>query len=398
MAWPLLPKVRMGRPLRLVQFTKAFHIGGTEGQVVELIRALPDDYQVSVAVLDAVGPLLGQVEALGHRAEAFPLDGSFLSASTPKQIVRLARWLKGRGADVVHAHDFYSTLLAVPAAKLAGARVVVSRLDLLHWHGRARAALLGQVTRWADHVIANAEAVKRLCLSQGVAARRISVVRNGIDLGRFDAQAGVSQRPAPSVAGAPLVVHVANMSHPVKRQEDLLRAMRIAEHHGVSFHAYFVGDGARRPQLERLARELGVADRAHFLGFRTDAPALWARATVGVLCSNKEGLSNAIIEGMAARVPMVVTRVGGNPELVAHGERGLVVEPEQPAALAAAISSLLKDPERARRMGRSGRAFVERELTLDRMVRSHDRIYRAVAMARKETRGAAGSTIETVGT
>ena len=140
-----------------------------------------------------------------------------------------------------------------------------------------------------------------------------------------------------------------------------------------------MGDGPRRRELEQLARTLGVTEQVHFLGHRTDVPAIYARGTFGVLCSTHEGLSNAVMEGMAAGLPMVVTRVGGNPELVKHGERGLVVPVEAPVLLAAAFNRLLADPARAREMGLEGRAFVERELSLQKMVAAHDAVYRHVA-------------------
>jgi glycosyltransferase involved in cell wall biosynthesis len=103
-----------------------------------------------------------------------------------------------------------------------------------------------------------------------------------------------------------------------------------------------------------------------------------ARATLGVLCSRQEGLSNAVMEGMAAGLPMVVTDAGGNAELVKDGERGYVVAPEQPDALAQAMLRVLADPARARRMGGAARRFVEKELTLERMIDEHDLLYRRV--------------------
>jgi L-malate glycosyltransferase len=120
-------------------------------------------------------------------------------------------------------------------------------------------------------------------------------------------------------------------------------------------------------------------DTVHFLGHRADVPALYARADLGVLCSTAEGMSNAVMEGMAAGLPMVVTAVGGNPELVADGERGLVVPPLRPEALCEAFLKLLADPERGRRMGAEARTFVERELSLERLVRRHDALYQRVA-------------------
>lgn len=375
-------EARMGRePLRLVQFTRSFHIGGTEVQVLELLRGLPPSYRLQVSVLEDAGPLMGAVWKLGHAPEVFSLKGTLVQPNTAVQVVRLSRWLKRNRVQLVHVHDFYSSIIAVPAAKLAGAKVIVGRLDLSHWQGKARRLLHTQVTRMADHVIANAEAIRTLLMNEeGLPSSRISVIHNGLDLQRFDARVAEGLKdPLPDTSGVPTVVHVANMSHPVKRQEDLLLALAMLRHEGARLNAWFVGDGPRRPGLEKMAHDLGVSDGVHFLKHRTDVPALYGRATFGVLCSTAEGMSNAVMEGMAAGLPMVVTRVGGNPDLIVHGERGLLVEPERPAQLAQAFRRLLAQPQEARKMGKAARAFVSRELTLEKMVRQHDGLYRRVA-------------------
>ncbi|HLM42943.1 MAG TPA: glycosyltransferase [Myxococcaceae bacterium] len=368
-------------PLRLVQFTKSFHIGGTEVQVVELLRGLPSSYQVQVGVLQDDGPLMGAVRQLGHVPEVFSLGGSFARPNSALQVARLASWLRRERVELIHAHDFYSTMLVVPAAKLAGTKVIVGRLDLAHWHGKARRAVLEGLTHLADHVVGNAEAIRRMLVEEeGLSAERVSVIPNGLDIVRFDARVREGLKAAlPDTKGAPVVVHVANMNHPVKRQEDLLRALAMVRLKGQVLHAFLVGDGPRRPELERMAKELGLTDTVHFLGHRADVPAIYARADFGVLCSSAEGMSNAVMEGMAAGLPMVVTRVGGNPELVADGERGLVVPPLRPQELSEAFLRLLGNRELGRRMGAEARAFVERELSLERMVRRHDALYRRVA-------------------
>jgi glycosyltransferase involved in cell wall biosynthesis len=241
--------------------------------------------------------------------------------------------------------------------------------------------VLARLTHLADHVVANAGAIRRMLVEEeGIPAERVSVIHNGLDLPRFDARIRQGlQGPVPDTGGAPVVVHVANMNHPVKRQEDLLEALALVRREGLKLHAFLVGDGPRRPELERKAVELGVADRAHFLGHRSDVPALYARSTLGVLCSTAEGMSNAVMEGMAAGLPMVVTAVGGNPELIVDGLRGRVVQPEHPAELAEAFRWLIEHPERARDLGAAARGFVRRELSLERMVQRHDALYQRVA-------------------
>jgi glycosyltransferase involved in cell wall biosynthesis len=111
-------------------------------------------------------------------------------------------------------------------------------------------------------------------------------------------------------------------------------------------------------------------------------PAVCARASVGVLCSSAEGTSNAVMEGMAARLPMVVTGVGGSPDLIEDGVRGRVVRPQRPAELAQALGEVLSHPQEAQAMGEAARAYVAQELTVERMVARHDAVYRAVLAGR----------------
>ncbi|MGA9524147.1 MAG: glycosyltransferase [Myxococcaceae bacterium] len=365
----------------MVEFVRSFHLGGTEGQVVELLRGLPRDYEIRVAVTHDAGPLLEQVWQLGHFATEFSLKGSVGQLNTFVQIARIATWLRRNRIRLVHAHDFYTTLLAVPAAQLAKVPIVVGRLDLAHFHTPVQRQALITCTRAANHVIANADAIRQMLVKEEmIPPERISVIHNGLDLTRFDQRARERLRaPVPDIGDAPVVIHVANLAHPVKRQEDLLTALAILKQGGRMLRAWLVGDGPRRPEIQRMAQDLGVADRTHFLGQRTDVPALLVRATLGVLCSSSEGMSNSIIEGMAAGLPMVVTRVGGNPDLILDGERGYVVEAFRPAQLADAFIRMLDDPEQARHMAARARAFVEKELTLSHLCERHDQLYRRVA-------------------
>jgi L-malate glycosyltransferase len=275
-------------------------------------------------------------------------------------------------------HDFYATLVAVPAARLAGCKVLVGRLDMAHWHSPLQAHALRFLTARAHHVVANAQAIRTQLLAQeGLAPDKVSVIHNGLDLAAFDAQLRRGPTaPLPDAGEGPLVVHVANMGHPVKRQEDLLQALALARRQMPGLRAYLVGDGRRRPELEGLCTRLGLRGAVHFLSWRSDVAALYARASVGVNCSLAEGLSNAVIEGMAAGLPMVVTDVGGNPELVQDGVRGRVVPPADPEALAAALVQVLRSPGVARAMGRAARVHVEAHLTLERMVEAHAALYR----------------------
>lgn len=365
---------------RLLQFVNSFHLGGTEGQVLELLRGLRADWSVEAAAVHLEGPHLASVRALGLEPLPVPLGGSFAGPQTLSQILRLARWLEDEKIELVHAHDFYTALLAVPAARLARAKVVVGRLDLSHWLNPPQRLALAAVTRAADGVIANARAIRRqVCRQELLSESRVSVIPNGIDLANFDrARAAGLKEPLPELEGRVVIAHVANMTHPVKAQELLFEAMSALVVRRPQAALLLVGDGPRRPMLEGLVAGARLGDHVFFLGRRSDVPAVLARCDLAVLCSQAEGLANAIIEGLAAGLPMVVTDAGGNPELVSDGHSGFVVPVGSSLGLAARLETLIDSRPLRLEMGQAGRAFVERELVLARLLERHDALYRRV--------------------
>jgi glycosyltransferase involved in cell wall biosynthesis len=136
-----------------------------------------------------------------------------------------------------------------------------------------------------------------------------------------------------------------------------------------------VGDGPRRRDFEAYAERNGYRDRAIFTGFRLDVPEILKEISVSVLPSLSEGLSNTLIESMAAGVPVIATRVGGNPEIVEDGVTGLLAPPRDVGALAHAITMLLQNPERAEIMGKAGRDRIARAFSLDRAIDETQRLY-----------------------
>jgi L-malate glycosyltransferase len=136
-----------------------------------------------------------------------------------------------------------------------------------------------------------------------------------------------------------------------------------------------VGEGELRPALERQDQALGLANRFHLPGAQRDVPEFLAGLDVAVLSSRSEGLSNAVLEYMAAGRPVVATAVGGNPRLIEDGVTGLLVPPDDPAALARAVARLLREPELAARLAREGRRRVEAHYSREAMVRRFERFY-----------------------
>ena len=362
----------------VLQLVNRFWIGGAERQFVERLRLHPEGFSAVVGCLEKSGPMLDQVRALGFEPELFPLGGSLLRPNTATQVWRMARLIKERGIRLVHATDFNTNLLALGAARLSGAKCIVSRVDLGHlrsgfgkWHREAEKLN----ARNADLVVANADAVRRVCIEEeGCRPDRVVVVRNGLDLRHYDALAAQPLQ-APLPEGKMLIAVIGNL-WPVKGHRTLLEAAALVHAQRPEVKFLCAGEGPERGYLEQRITELGLRETVVLLGHRLDVPAVLARVQAACLCSSAEGLSNALMEAMAARLPIVATRVGGNPELVREEENGSLVEPGDPRALAAKLLQLCANPSRARELGARGRVRVESELTLSRMADGHGALYR----------------------
>ncbi len=364
----------MTRPVKVLVFQNRFRLGGQERQTVLNVRTMDRTrFEPVVACLHLDGEHLADLAADGIRPVVFDLGTSMLRPNTALLVARVARFLRASGIALVHAQDLYTNVIGAAAARLAGVPCVVTRVDLNHAVTGYKRPILSWISRLADRVLVNAVCIRDLAIREGVEPDRIVVVRNGVDLVAFDRAASADpDAPAPEPGG---IVSVANMHHPVKGQTDLLMAMKEVLRVRPDAHLVLVGDGVRRPHLERSARQLGISERCHFVGHRFDAPAIVARGAIGVSSSYAEGISNAILESMAARLPIVATAVGGTPELVRDRANGYLVPPGAPAALARRLLDVLARPQLARRMGERGRRVVEKEFGVAQMRTSYDALY-----------------------
>jgi glycosyltransferase involved in cell wall biosynthesis len=366
----------MREPIGVLHVVDCLNVGGTERQMVELLRRLDRRrWRPLVACFKARGELLPAVRGLGIEPIEFPLRGSLMRLGTLRQIARMARLCRRQNVRIVHSHDFYANVVGVAAATAAGVRAVASRRDLGHWLSPLQRRALGLACRAADRVLANAAAVGELVIGQeGVPAAKLAVVPNGIDVAAFDARAAADP-PLPLLRpGARRIAVVASMHLPDKGHADLLEAAALLRARGHQLEWLLISDGALRPKVEERARALGLAEAVRFLGRRTDVPAILTRVDLVVHPSWAEGFPNVVLEAMCAARPVVATRVGGCPELVTD-ETGRLVEPRQPAQLADAVEAVLADPERARELGRRARRRVEQRYSLDRMSRAVEDLY-----------------------
>jgi len=297
------------------------------------------------------------------------------------QALRLARYIRKHRVQVVHSYGLYPNLFLVPAAKLAGAPVIIASI-------RDRGDILTPAQRWfqkltcrlADCVLVNARAIRDTLIAQGFRSDNISVIRNGIVPAKYsrEPQSSRIRRELRVPPDAPLIVVLSRLN-PMKGLEYFLDAARMVAPRFPEARFLVVGDGRSKSELAERAAQSGLKERVLFTGFRTDAPDLLAEATLSVLPSLSEGLSNTVLESMASGVPVIATDVGGNPELIDDGVSGLLVPPRNADALAAAMIRLLKNPVLAAMLSEAARRRIEQLFGMEASVHAVERLYRGLA-------------------
>jgi glycosyltransferase involved in cell wall biosynthesis len=357
------------------------------------LRALDRErFESRIACFKRWGQFLVDIEQ-----QQIPISEYFINSlykpATFRRQMQFIRDLKRNHVQIVHSYNFYANLFAIPAARLAGVPVVIASIrDTGMNLTPAKIHVHRLFCGLADCILVNAEAIRRWLAEQGCDEEKIVVIRNGLDLSRFDQPvdgAGLRRELGISEA-APLVMVLARLT-PQKGIEFFLQAAALVSRHFPEARFLIIGDAflnTRRngvaerdivytESLKQLAVRLGIGERVIFTGFRPDIPALLSQAAVSVLPSlSGEGLPNSLIESMAAGVPVVATRVGGTTEVIERdGEDGLLVAPQDPAALAGAIETILVNRELARYLGQEGKRRAIQRFSLERMVHRTEELY-----------------------
>lgn len=348
---------------RVAHVTFDLDVGGQEKLLVEFAKhADRTRFDLRFLSIGGRGALGGDIEGEGWPVETFGAP----TGLHPGLIPRLAASFRRRRPAVVHTHDMRALFYAAPAARLARVPWVVHSRHGLDVHAtRRQVFVFRQLSRLVDRFVCVSEEVAALSRAQGVAPGRIRTVLNGIDLDRF-------RFVGPDPAGP--VVTVARLS-PEKDIANLVRAVAITAGRAPNLRVEVAGGGPCLEDLDRLADELGVADRIAFLGNIQDVSAVLRRARLFVLSSRSEGIPLSVLEAMARGLPVVATRVGGLPEVVVDGVTGRLVPPEEPCAMSEAILGIWDRPEKGIRMGRAGRERVEQHFEVRRMVAEYESLY-----------------------
>jgi glycosyltransferase involved in cell wall biosynthesis len=279
--------------------------------------------------------------------------------------------MRARRIEIVHSFDFYTNILALPAARLARVPAIIgSQRNLGNLRSPSEQVVHDLCLRFATHVHVNSEAVKnRVLRSRGMRPKRVTVIPNGVDLGRF----------SPSIerrhSGSGVTVGTVSNLRPEKGLATLLQAVAMARDQRPEIRLAIWGEGPLRRELASLVTTLNLTASVDLPG-STDTPEAALRdLDIFVLPSLSEACSNSLMEAMATGLPVVATSVGGNPELVEDEISGLLVPPEDSVALAKAIIRLTEDPAWAERLGRQARERAHVTFGMERMVAQTESLY-----------------------
>jgi len=327
---------------------------GSERQGVETAKRLHKDrFDVHVCCLED-SPQLQGLRGVCHIA-VFP-TASANSRTGVVQATRFRRYLRRHGVQIVHAYMNKTAAFAVMSSLGSDRIVITSRLNTGYWYTPALRRMFQALNLRTDSIMANSQEAKRIAVeTEGLAPEEVVVVYQGVDMSRFSV--GLGDRSACERLGIPsgarVVGIVANL-RPVKDHRLFLRAAQLVAREVDDVAFLLAGRGELYDELRNYARELGIGDRVFFTQGEGNVMDWLAGMCVGCLTSISEGFSNAIMEYMAAGLPVVAIDVGGNRDAVVHGETGFLVPERTPEAFAQPLIELLRNEEMRAAMGAKG--------------------------------------------
>jgi len=357
---------------RILQLVDSFNEGGSERQALQLTRLLRDcgRYELFLATLNPTGTLRSEAELLTSEIPSYPLS-SFYNRNAGVQLGNFVRYLRDNKIDLIHTHDFYTSIFGMMAGLLAGVRVrIASRRETNGMRSRGQLLIQRIAYALAHQIVANSEAVRVKLIDEGISEKRITVIHNGVEMRRLQTSVPTSREHSLHALNLAeggrfhaFVTIIANMRHEVKDYPMFLRAAQLVKQSLPETGFLLAGEGDLRLSIRALAAELGLDENVFFLGQCKNISDLLNVSDVCVLSSKAEGFSNSIIEYMAAGRPVVATNVGGAGEAIVEGETGYLVNSGDYAAMAQRIVSLLQKPESARAMGEKGKQRVEQNFS-----------------------------------
>jgi sugar transferase (PEP-CTERM/EpsH1 system associated) len=369
-------------PVGVVHVVQNLAIGGLERVALNLaLHANREHYRPSIVCLGPGGPLADAAKEAGVAVRAMAKPSGF----QPAAVLALARILRAEKAGVVHCHNAAPLVYGALAARLARAAVVYTAHGMKTSGDRQPVALsrLGLV----DEFVTVSEDARRIAIERaGADPSRVSTILNGVDTRTYRPASPEARNGTRRALGVPEDAYVFGIVARLSAAKDhagLFRAFASLASTNARARLVVVGDGELRHELARLVGELSMEGRIVLTGSRDDVPDVVGAFDCFVLSSYTEGLAMTLLEAMAAELPVVATRVGGNGEAVVDGETGFLVPARDPVRMADALRWMSNHPGEARAMGAHGRERVLARFSIDAMVDAYDETYRRALERRR---------------
>ncbi len=369
----------MHAKIKVVHLVNYLAPAGKEVGIVKLLNALDDVFDPVLVVLGKVYDRLGLDVNKTRLIEMGKGQGNDFSL-----IFKLKKIFRDQQPLIVHTHSWGTLVEGITAAKWARVPVIV--------HGEHGTFYKNFKRKWvqrfffalADQVVSvSALLADQLSKDLGVRRDRILPILNGVDVVKFapDPQKGEAYRKQWGFKEKEILIGTVGRPMKVKNHRLMIRALKVLRGKGYKARFVIVGDTplqSLKEELLALSRELGISQFVHFLGFQADIPGYLNMFDIFVLPSLSEGCSNVIQEAMATGLPIVASRVGGNPELIEHEKTGLLFESDSVSALTQALQTLLDRPHKAKELGRNALQRAREVFSLDTMIRNYESLYRGL--------------------
>jgi glycosyltransferase involved in cell wall biosynthesis len=363
---------KMSKPTVLMLSTSSGP-GGAERVISTLSSVMNGNRCRVIVALFRPGWLQTECERLGVKTHIIPLSGPLHA----KWFADCFRLIRRENVQLIHAHEFSALICGWLLSILARVPLVGTIHGKNYFWEKRRRRLACRIVARTGRLIAVSEDLKRFIMTNvGIPASRVQVIYNGVlpsmscgaaEMDRCRAELGIKADD--------LVIGTVGSLYPVKGHQFLLQAMPAVLARFPHAILLLAGTGRLEVPLKEMAQALGIDKHVRFLGMRQDVPVLLALMQVFVLPSLSEGLSMALLEAMMAGKAVIATRVGGNPELVDHGQTGLLVKPEDPDDMATKLNSLLGDRSMMRRFAEAGLKRATQHFTLERMANQYEELY-----------------------
>ena len=365
------------QPKKILYLITDLNTGGAQKLLVLLMRKIDiTRYQPIIACLFGSRTLVGEeIREMNFRL----VD---LNMSKPWHLASLWRlyWLmRNERVSIVHSSLFHADLIARLVGRMALVPLIITWRHNISLGSWSRDFLYNHTINMTDHIIAVSEQIRQAELTGGrTSPEKVSMIHNGIDTNLYQRSSDHAReqiRAELNVPNRAFLIGSIGRLHPQKGFSILLEAFALIQHQIPLARLLIVGDGDLREDLFTLSISLGIKNRTVFTGNLIDIPNILQAMDVFILTSLWEGIPLAILEAMAAKLPVIATSVGGIPEIIRDGENGILVPSENPQAIAEAISRYYYDPDLRKKLALAGHQRVRNDFSIESLIKQMQNLY-----------------------